>query len=71
MRVRIKVEGLEGHWDVDIPEEHEFIKWACEKRDEGGAIGWDAVAAFEGAIRDCITDEMTVDIIPNKEVTGR
>ena len=65
MRVRMTVESLEGHWDIDIPEDHDFIEWACKKRDESGAVGWGAVAEFEGAIRTCIADEMTVDIIPD------
>ena len=71
MRVRITIEGLEGSWDVDIPEEHSFIEWACQKRDEGDKVGWDAVAAFEGAIRDCISEELSVEIIPNAELECR
>ena len=71
MRVRITIEGLEGNWDVDIPEEHSFIEWACQKQDEGDKMGWDAVAAFEGAIRDCISEELSVEIIPNDQAHRR
>jgi len=71
MRVRITVDGLAGHWDVEIPEEHSFIEWASQKRDESGNVGWDAVASFECAIRDCISEDLSAEIIPNAHPHGR
>jgi hypothetical protein len=66
MMFRLEVVGLKGHWDVEIPEDHEFIKWANKQRDESGRKGWDAVAVFERAVRNCIGEDLKVSIIPGK-----
>ena len=65
MKVRIEIAGVNGQWDVDIPEDHAYIKWACDKRAESGKVGWDAVGVFERAIRDCLSEDMTANIIAN------
>jgi hypothetical protein len=66
MRVRLEIEGLNGHWDVDMPYDHSFAVFARQKVRESGKVGWDAVAKFQGALRDCISDELTLEIIPDE-----
>ena len=52
---------------MDIPENHDYVEYANKRRDESGAIGWDAVSEFEVAIRERIAEDMSVGVVPHEE----
>ena len=52
---------------MEIPENHDYIEYANKRRDESGAIGWDAVSEFEAAFRECIVEDMSVDVVAHDE----
>ncbi len=67
VKITIPVEGINAEWLLEIPEGHEFIQWANKAQEDCAAIGWDAVAVFESALRDCIMDELTLNVVPAPE----
>jgi len=64
MKVRITIDSLDGYWNVDLPEDHDFVTWANKRRDDSGAVGWDAVEEFETGLREGFVEQLTIDIIP-------
>ena len=64
MKLRITIEDVPGQWDVELPDDHELVRYAARQRDLNGRYGFDAVTDFQLALTAAIREDLRVEVIP-------